>query len=206
MELPVDEAPVGGFARNAELVDNSDRCSAAVHGLTGEAGLALFDAQAEGYGAMAPLLAATFEGFGAAVVGHTETLAAFDGTADGVEGYVQALDALDEVTLDECGFPGGAAMFTMLGAMALNSFSCVSVAIGDEDDECEEPAQVFPDVLPCFDPLGGSWVDLVGGGNVPWEVVDCATGVPVRWDHAAAAWLEYEPLDAFEEISDTIGD
>ena len=55
-ELPVDEAP-GGVARNAELVDDSDRCSAAVHGLTGEAGLALFDAQAEGYEAMAPLLA-----------------------------------------------------------------------------------------------------------------------------------------------------
>lgn len=210
--LDIETGTILGVEVEPEPIDDSDTASGDDEGVEREVEPVVEEPLSPGCIAVRDLLigpdAATFyeaeleEALGLAhdafsMLGHQATELALDlasayidGDIDGVAAVYRQMDAF---TLEPCGFPGGGAFFAVPGSVAVVKFCEVSSAIGDDepdtyaDSECAAE-KTYPTSLPCFQATGSQWADLASGG-IPWDIVDCGSGVPVRWDHRAADWV-----------------
>ena len=110
---------------------------------------------------------------------------------DDIEAAAVAFEEIDRLTLDRCGFPGGALM-AISDFVPLIPF-CVDDRITEDDEPVEQTCpgdEVFPSELPCFAPGDGSWLVSLTTGQPAWRPVACDTGIELAWSHREGDWVD----------------
>ncbi|GJM38699.1 MAG: hypothetical protein DHS20C19_20660 [Acidimicrobiales bacterium] len=109
-----------------------------------------------------------------------DVLANFIIAPDGVGTISERIVAVDEITLDDCGWP-------LFGA-----YLAIADAVRSQEEcdfaACANAEIVQPTSLPCLVRSGVDPETLAPGVRY-WVPVDCTTNEYVEWDAVALAWL-----------------
>lgn len=135
----------------------------------------------------------TAEPFGDDAIAAVEAVIEAGDTDTGEEEFTELFAALDEITLEPCGWPLHGALFAIAEATPV-MFCSTSEALDAPDggmepepERCDEDG-VAPTHLPCFASIDVD-IDTRLFITSGWDTVDCDSGEPVEWDADALAWL-----------------
>ncbi|MDW3218732.1 MAG: hypothetical protein R8F63_08975 [Acidimicrobiales bacterium] len=108
------------------------------------------------------------------------------------EEFAELVAALDEITLEPCGWPLYGALFEIAQAAPVvfceDAMEAADDGFEPEPERCDQDG-IAPTYLPCFAAIDAD-VDTALFITSGWETIDCDSGAPVEWDGQVGAWVE----------------
>ncbi|MEM8705619.1 MAG: hypothetical protein AAGE98_04135 [Actinomycetota bacterium] len=114
-----------------------------------------------------------------------------------LDGVLDAFEAIDSLTMQECGVPGGGMFFVIAGTTAITRFCSVDQALDGSDDGVFDPEacdddfgeRFHPTTFPCLLATGLGWGDMAAGVGPVYAAVTCEGREDLYWDPYAPGWF-----------------